>query len=74
MADITNLLNAQTATTLDQRFNFSGLDSGQTNPAFLKGAVWMQPLTVRVGVREQLLDRSDLGGARAVRRAGSFLS
>lgn len=51
MADITNLLNAQTATTLDQRFNFSGLDSGQTNPAFLKGAAWMQPLTVRVGVR-----------------------
>jgi len=51
MLDITNLLNAQTATTLDQRYNFSGADVGQTNPNFLKAAGWMLPLTARLGVR-----------------------
>ena len=51
MLDLTNLLNAQTATTLDQRYNFSGLDAGQTNPNFLHAAGWMMPMTARVGMR-----------------------
>ena len=51
MLDLTNLLNAQTATALDQRYNFSGLDVGQTNPHFLQGAAFMLPFTARIGLR-----------------------
>jgi hypothetical protein len=51
MVDITNLLNSQTATTLDQRYNFSGLDVGQTNPYFKAPTNFQLPRAVRLGVR-----------------------
>ncbi len=51
MLDITNLLNSQTATALDQRYNFSGLDVGQTNQYFKAPTAFQAPRTVRLGVR-----------------------
>jgi hypothetical protein len=51
MLDVTNLLDSQTATALDQRYNFSGLDVGQTNPYFKAPTTFQAPRLVRFGVR-----------------------
>lgn len=51
MLDITNLLNSQSATALDQRYNFSGLDVGQTNQYFKAPTTFQPPRSVRLGVR-----------------------
>jgi len=51
MLDITNVLNSQSATALDQRYNFSGLDVGQTNPYFKAPTTFQSPRSVRLGLR-----------------------
>jgi len=51
MLDVTNVLNSQTALTVDQRYNFSGLDVGQTNPYFKAPTTFQAPRSVRMGVR-----------------------
>ncbi|HJV48097.1 MAG TPA: TonB-dependent receptor [Geothrix sp.] len=51
MLDITNLLNSQTATAVDQRYNFSGLDVGQTNPYYKFPTTFQAPRSVRLGLR-----------------------
>ena len=51
MLDITNILNSQSATALDQRYNFSGLDVGQTNQYFKAPTTFQGPRSVRLGVR-----------------------
>ncbi len=51
MLDITNILNSQSATALDQRYNFSGLDVGQTNQYFKSPTTFQAPRSVRLGVR-----------------------
>jgi len=51
MLDVTNLLDSQTATALDQRYNFSGLDTGQTNTYFKSPTTFQAPRLVRFGVR-----------------------
>jgi outer membrane receptor protein involved in Fe transport len=49
--DVTNLLNSQTAATVDQRYNFSGLDVGQTNQYFKAPTTFQAPRSIRLGVR-----------------------
>ncbi|WP_243288803.1 TonB-dependent receptor [Geothrix terrae] len=49
--DVTNVLNSQSATAVDQRYNFSGLDVGQTNPYFKAPTTFQAPRSVRFGVR-----------------------
>ncbi|HEY3401256.1 MAG TPA: TonB-dependent receptor [Geothrix sp.] len=51
MLDITNLFNSQSAVALDQRYNFSGLDAGQTNTYFKSPTAFQAPRSVRFGVR-----------------------
>lgn len=51
MLDITNLLNSQSATALDQRYNFSGLGVGQTNPYFKSPTTLQSPRSIRMGIR-----------------------
>ena len=51
MLDVTNLLNSQTAATVDQRYNFSGNDVGQTNPYFKAPTTFQAPRSVRLGAR-----------------------
>jgi len=51
MLNITNLLDSQTASTLDQRYNFSGLDVGQTNAQFKTPNAFQSPRSIRLGVR-----------------------
>ena len=51
MLDVTNLLNSQSATALDQRYNFSGNDVGQTNQYFKSPTTFQAPRSVRIGVR-----------------------
>jgi hypothetical protein len=51
MFEITNLLDSQPAVALDQRYNFSGLDVGQTNTYFKAPSGFQAPRTVRFGVR-----------------------
>ncbi|HEX4844847.1 MAG TPA: hypothetical protein VFV26_01435, partial [Geothrix sp.] len=51
MLDITNLFNSQSAVALDQRYNFSGLDVGQTNTYFKSPTAFQAPRSVRFGVR-----------------------
>jgi hypothetical protein len=36
---------------VDQRYNFSGLDVGQTNPYFKAPTTFQAPRSVRLGVR-----------------------
>ena len=50
MLDITNLLDSQTATIIDQRYNFKQGDP-QTNTNYLKGFAFQAPRSVRLGVR-----------------------
>lgn len=49
--EVTNILNSQSALTLDQRYNFSGLDVGQTNPYFKAPTTFQAPRSIRLGVR-----------------------
>jgi len=51
MLDITNLLDSQSATALDQRYNFSGTDVGQTNASFKAPTTFQAPRSVRLGAR-----------------------
>jgi hypothetical protein len=51
MMDVTNVLNSQSAVTVDQRYNFSGLDVGQTNPYFKAPTTFQAPRSIRLGVR-----------------------
>ncbi len=51
MLNVTNLLDSQTASTLDQRYNFSGLDVGQTNARFKTPNAFQSPRSIRLGVR-----------------------
>jgi hypothetical protein len=51
MFDITNLLNSQSALAVDQRYNFSGLDVGQTNQYFKAPTAFQAPRSIRLGVR-----------------------
>lgn len=51
MLDITNLLDSQTATVIDQRYNFAATDVGQTNPNYRKGAAFQSPRSIRIGIR-----------------------
>ncbi len=50
MMDIFNLLDSQTATSLDQRFNFAEGDP-QTNGNYLRGNAFQAPRSIRLGVR-----------------------
>jgi outer membrane receptor for ferrienterochelin and colicin len=50
MLDITNLLDSQTATVIDQRFNFKQGDP-QTNANYLKGFAFQAPRSIRLGLR-----------------------
>jgi hypothetical protein len=49
--EATNLLDAQTATVIDQRYNFAQSDVGQTNPNYLSPFAFQAPRSVRLGVR-----------------------
>ena len=49
--EVTNLLDSQTATVVDQRFNFAQGDIGQTNPNYKHGFYFQAPRSVRVGIR-----------------------
>jgi hypothetical protein len=49
--EVTNLLDSQTATVVDQRFNFAQADVGQTNPNYKSGFYFQAPRSVRFGVR-----------------------
>ena len=51
MADIFNLFDSQKATQVDQRYNFSGADVGQTNPNYLHGLSFQSPRSIRLGIR-----------------------
>ncbi len=51
MLDVTNLLNSQTATALDQRYNLSGFDVGQSNQYFKAPTTFQLPRSVRLGLR-----------------------
>ena len=51
MLDVTNVLNSQTAASVDQRYNFSGNDVGQTNPYFKAPTTFQAPRSVRIGAR-----------------------
>lgn len=51
MLDVTNVLNSQSAMSVDQRYNFSGLDVGQTNPYFKVPTTFQAPRSVRMGIR-----------------------
>jgi hypothetical protein len=51
MVDIFNVFNSQKAVAVDQRYNLSGNDVGQTNPYYLKGILFQAPLSIRIGVR-----------------------
>jgi outer membrane receptor for ferrienterochelin and colicin len=49
--EITNLLDSQTATVVDQRYNFAQADVGQTNSNYKNGFYFQAPRSVRFGVR-----------------------
>jgi hypothetical protein len=51
MLDITNVFDQQMAQTLDQRYNFSGLDVGQSNSHFKQPASYQSPRSIRLGLR-----------------------
>ena len=51
MLDVTNLLNSQVETAFDQRYNFTGLDSGLTNPYYKAPVAFQAPRSVRLGLR-----------------------
>lgn len=51
MLDIANVLNSQTATALDQRYNLNGTDVGQSNLYFKAPTTFQAPRSIRVGVR-----------------------
>jgi hypothetical protein len=51
MADFTNLLNSQTTTIADQRYNFDQNDVGQTNANYKGPFAFQAPRSVRLGVR-----------------------
>ncbi|HJU84605.1 MAG TPA: TonB-dependent receptor [Holophagaceae bacterium] len=51
MLDIFNLLDSQKTVAVDQRYNKSGADVGQTNPYYLNGILFQTPRSIRVGVR-----------------------
>lgn len=51
VAELTNLLDTQTATVIDQRYNFSQSDLGQTNPNYRGPFTFQAPRSVRLGVR-----------------------
>ena len=50
MVDIFNLLDSQTAASLDQRYNFQEGDP-QTNANYLRGNAFQAPRSIRLGVR-----------------------
>lgn len=49
--EITNLLDSQTATVVDQRYNFAEGDIGQTNANYKRGFYFQAPRSVRFGIR-----------------------
>jgi outer membrane receptor for ferrienterochelin and colicin len=51
LLDVTNLLNSQTATVIDQRYNFEESEAGQTNRNYMKGFAFQTPRSIRFGVR-----------------------
>ena len=51
MVDVFNLLDSQKAVQVDQRYNFSGNDIGQTNPNYLHGISFQSPRSIRLGIR-----------------------
>lgn len=50
MLDVFNVLDSQTALSLDQRFNFKQ-DDPQTNTNYLQGNSFQAPRTIRLGLR-----------------------
>lgn len=51
VVEVTNLLDSQTATVIDQRYNFAQSDVGQTNTNY-KGPFYFQaPRSIRLGIR-----------------------
>jgi len=49
--EVTNLLDSQTATVIDQRYNFAQSDVGQTNTNYRGPFDFQAPRSVRLGVR-----------------------
>ncbi|GLH70056.1 membrane protein [Geothrix rubra] len=49
--EVTNLLDSQTATVIDQRYNFAQSDVGQTNSNYRGPFDFQAPRSVRLGVR-----------------------
>jgi outer membrane receptor for ferrienterochelin and colicin len=49
--EVTNLLDSQTATVIDQRYNLAQGDVGQTNPNYKSGFYFQAPRSIRLGVR-----------------------
>ena len=49
--EITNLLDSQTATVVDQRYNFAQGDVGQTNTNYKNGFYFQAPRSIRLGIR-----------------------
>ena len=49
--EVTNLLDSQTATVVDQRYNFTEGDIGQTNSSYKGGFYFQAPRSVRFGIR-----------------------
>nr|WP_306672463.1 TonB-dependent receptor [Geothrix fuzhouensis] len=51
VVEVTNLLDSQTATVIDQRYNFAQGDVGQTNTNYKGPFGFQAPRSVRLGVR-----------------------
>lgn len=51
VAEITNLLDSQTATVIDQRYNFAQSDAGQTNANYKGAFAFQAPRSIRLGIR-----------------------
>ncbi len=51
VAEITNLLDSQTATVIDQRYNFAQSDTGQTNANYRGAFAFQAPRSIRLGIR-----------------------
>lgn len=51
VVEVTNLLDSQATTVIDQRYNFAQSDVGQTNPGYKGPFSFQAPRSVRLGVR-----------------------
>ena len=51
VVEATNLLDSQTATVIDQRYNFAQADVGQSNPNYRNPFSFQAPRSIRLGIR-----------------------